>query len=144
MKPLEKKVMAWRALWFVVGGGISFSLNWGAYQFLHFKAGFRPPVAYAFSVSMTYVVLSVWNYHVNFRTNHRFRECFARYVIAVCLCAMANYAIVAPLIKSWGKYWFLLIVLVQAPMGLFKFSLYHFWVYPHGDKTPKSAADVIS
>jgi len=138
MKALKKKVIAWRALWFVVGGGISSSLNGGAYHFLHFKAGLRPPVAYAFSLSMTMAVLSMWNYHVNFRTQHRFRECLLRYVIAVCLCTLANYAIVAPLIRSWGKYWFFLILLVQMPMGLFKFSLYHFWVYPRDDEFPES------
>ena len=141
MKP--GKVIGWRMFWFVVGGTISSSLNGGAYHFLHFKARLHSPVAYALSLSMTTVVLSMWNYNVNFRTQRRFRECFVRYVIAVCLCAMANYAIVAPLIKSWGKYWFFLILLVQMPMGLFKFSLYHFWVYPHDNKLLESTDDAV-
>ncbi len=125
------RVIGLRAIWFIIGGFISSSLNFGAFKVLHDKAALPHLAAYAGSLALTTVVLSLWNYHVNFRTRSGFRECFVRYVIAVCLCALVNYAIVAPLLEAWKGYRYLLIILVQAPVGVFKFFLYHFWVYPH-------------
>jgi len=144
MKPGQAKVIGWRALWFVTGGLISSSLNIGTFWLLETKAGLPHQAAYAGSLTLTTTVLSLWNYHVNFRTKSGFRECLVRYVIAVCLLALTNYSIVTPLMTAWKSYRYLLILLVQAPIGVFKFLLYHFWVYPHRDGTPEEPVEALT
>ena len=63
------KALIMRLVWFVVGGLASIALNAGLFRLFHFQVGLNRFVAYGLALSLSAVVLFVWNYFVGFRTN---------------------------------------------------------------------------
>ena len=96
-------------------------------------SGWAKAQAFAVSLGVVTTVFAIWNYRVNFRTDHGFRECLARYLVAIAFCFALNYAITLSGIKHFGTTRVLeygIIAVVQVLVSGVKFALYHRWVYP--------------
>ena len=135
-----KQSLISRVFWFGVGGLISTGLNAGPFKLLKTATALPTWGAYAISLSFVTVLFAFWNYHINFTTQHGWKECFTRYLVAVLICSAINYSIAAPLIDRWENLWLPIIATVQIGMGGIKFLLYHFWVYPRSAPAEKPAS----
>jgi hypothetical protein len=119
-----------RVFWFVVGGLISTGLNAGPFKLLKINTALPSWAAYGLSLSFVTLLFAFWNYHINFTTQHGWKSCLARYIVAVIICAGINYCVASPLLVRWENLWLPIIAAVQIGMGGIKFLIYHFWVYP--------------
>jgi len=138
-EPVPKQPLAWRLLWFVIGGVMSTALNAGPFKLMRDYAHWPTPVCYALSLLLVTTVFAIWNYYINFRTDRSLRDCTGRYLMCVALCSAINYALVLSGLKAWGHGWLVVIATVQVGMGGVKFLLYHFWVYPHRSESQRTA-----
>jgi len=133
-----------RLFWFGVGGVISVALNLGPFHWLHEHAGLPDAAALAISLTCVTVIFSAWNYLVNFRTAHRWRECQVRYLSAIAFCYLLTYTIALTGIKQWGgtSLWLKYAIVAGTQVGVsgIKFLLYHFWVYP---STPAATVPAV-
>jgi len=119
--------------WFLVGGLLSVSLNYGPFEFLRSVAHLPEWAALAISLTIATTVFAIWNYKVNFRTGSGFGECLPRYLAALLVCTGISYLITLTGIKHWGQgkvMAFLIMFTVQTGVAGLKFVLYHKWVYP--------------
>ena len=122
-----------RVFWFGVGGGMSVAINWTIYYIFEGRLGWPKAQAFAVSLGVVTLVFAIWNYRINFRTDHGFRECLARYLVAIAFCFALNYGIALSGIKYFGTTKVLeygIIAVVQVLVSGVKFMLYHRWVYP--------------
>jgi hypothetical protein len=132
-RPIVKQTLFSRVLWFGVGGGLSTALNVIPFELLRKTLSWPDAACYAVTLTLVTAVFAVWNFYLNFRTNHSLRSCTARYLACIALCQAINYCIVISGLKAWGNDWLtrcLIIGVVQVGMGGLKFLLYHLWVYP--------------
>lgn len=136
-EPQQQSLLS-RTFWFVVGGLISTGLNAGPFKLLKVTTSLSTGAIYALSLGFVTVLFAFWNYHINFKTQHGWKECLVRYLVAVIACAGINYCIAAPSIARCEKLWLPIIATVQVGMGGVKFLIYHFWVYPR--TAPKTGA----
>ena len=122
-----------RLFWFGVGGAMSVAINWTIYYVFAGRLGWPKGQAFAVSLGVVTLVFAIWNYRINFRTDHGFRECLARYLVAIAFCFALNYGITLSGIKHFGTTKVLeygIIAVVQVLVSGVKFVLYHRWVYP--------------
>ena len=84
-----------RVFWFGVGGGMSVAINWSIYYLFEGRLGWAKAQAFAVSLGVVTTVFAIWNYRVNFRTDHGFRECLARYLVAIAFLIFAVLAFTA-------------------------------------------------
>lgn len=130
-----------RLFWFGVGGGLSVAINWSIYYVFEGRLGWPKGEAFAVSLGVVTLVFAIWNYRINFRTDHGFRECLARYLVAIALCFALNYVITMSGIKHFATSKVIeygIIATVQVLVSGVKFVLYHRWVYP------RAASPVLS
>jgi hypothetical protein len=128
----EKQTLVHRLFWFGIGGLISVMLNWGPFRWLK-HSGMTEPLAIALSLSFATVLMAIWNYHINFKTDSHFHECLPRYLGSLIVCALISYALTLTGVKSIGQTGFssfLVFFFVQGFISIPKFLLYHYWVYP--------------
>ena len=129
-----------RVFWFGVGGALSVCLNFGPFEWLTGRGGLPNWAALAISLTFVTALFSVWNYHINFRTARRWRDCLPRYLGALTACWMISYLLTLTGIKELGGSRFsrlLIFFFVQSGVSLVKFALYHYWVYPrHSGENP--------
>ncbi|MEI6033761.1 MAG: GtrA family protein [Verrucomicrobiae bacterium] len=122
-----------RVFWFAVGGVLSVCLNFGPFEWLTSRAGLPNWAALAISLTFVTALFSVWNYHINFRTARRWRDCLPRYLAALGACWLISYLLTLTGIKEWGitrLSRFTIFFSVQSGVSIVKFVLYHYWVYP--------------
>jgi len=122
-----------RILWFGVGGVASVCLNFGPFEWLTTRAGVPNWAALAISLTFVTALFSVWNYHINFRTVRRWRDCLPRYLGALAACWLISYLLTLTGIREWGTSRIsrlLVFFFVQSGVSILKFGLYHYWVYP--------------
>ena len=112
---------------------MSVAINWGIYYLFEGRLGWPKGQAFAVSLGVVTLVFAIWNYRINFRTDHGFRECLARYLVAIAFCFALNYVITMSGIKHFATTKVLeygIIAVVQVLVSGVKFALYHRWVYP--------------
>jgi len=122
-----------RFLIFVCSGVLTFVLNAGSYKLFYFIMGWSHALSYGCSLTLMTVTFFFWNYYFNFRTNTHIQHSMWRYIGTMALMWCGNYAIVgAAHYFKIGVWWFNILG-TQVLLSGIKFSLYHFWVFPHGD-----------
>ncbi len=138
-KPQPKRqTLGRRLLWFCAGAGVNYLLI--ATPFKYLRAHTEMPVwaISACSVGVSAAFFFFWNYFVNFRTDSRKRDAFARYLTAVLVLWLVSSSLLtlfkhfnAQLVFNLGRVPLDLdVVTVQACMGWLKFIIYHKWAFP--------------
>jgi hypothetical protein len=147
---LSKSFFA-RLFWFVVGGVLSIGVNAGLFRLFCSGFGCNRYVGYALSLAIVNVLLFLWNYVVGFKTDRHWTDAAWRQVVCLGAANGLNYALVmalqglfpqwpgfvtsllsahAPaLVKMLPGWPEVIIAAVQVFIALFKFALYHYWVY---------------
>jgi hypothetical protein len=128
-----------RLLWFLAGAIVNYLLIATPFKYLSKHHPDWPTLlisACSLGVSTTFFFF--WNYFVNFRTDSRKRDAFARYITAVIVLWLISTGLLA-FFKSFnagfalklGNYPIDLdVVALQACFGPLKFLVYHYWAFP--------------
>jgi hypothetical protein len=129
-----------RVFWFFAGAIVNYLLISTPFRYLERHYSEQLPLWFraACSIGVSTMFFFVWNYFVNFRTDSRKRDAFARYVTAVIvLWAMSTTLLTlfkkfdANLSLHLGKYPLDLdVVATQLCFGWLKFIVYHKWAFP--------------
>ena len=140
-----------RLFWFVVGGVLSIGVNAGLFRLFQSGFGWNRFAAYALSLAIINVLLFLWNYVVGFKTHRHWSDAAWRQGVCLGAANALNYALVMGLLgwfPDWPRIfpglisWIIpvsvaalphwpevVIAVVQVLIALFKFVLYHYWVY---------------
>ncbi len=132
-----KQPLVARLGFFVLGGLGSTALNKSILSVTQ-HLGWPLAAGYAASASSTAVIFFLWSYFINFRTSRVWKDCLGRYMTVFLFSLLMNYLLGLCGLKHFGSrglVGFLVIGCVQSFTGLIKFLLYHFWVFPHADKS---------
>jgi hypothetical protein len=134
--PKSPQSVRQRVFWFFVGAGLNYVLIATPFKYLktaHPEWSHLAISACSVGVSTTFFFL--WNYFVNFRTDSRKRDAFARYLTAVIvLWAMATGLLT--MFKSFKTFegvdfpLDLDVLATQLCFGWLKFVVYHKWAFP--------------
>jgi hypothetical protein len=137
--PKKKQHVGARFFWFLAGAGVNYLLISTPFKYLRLHYPELPVLAVsACSLAISATFFFFWNYFVNFRTDSRKRDAFARYLTAVCGMWVLS-TLTLTLLKHYdfhhsftlGKFPLDLdIVATQFFLGGFKFLLYHKWAFP--------------
>lgn len=122
-----------RLFFFALGGLVSFCLNLIPYKIFTVGLHWTHNAAYAVSLTFVTLLMFFWNYRVNFPTTRQWHECAVRYITATAAAWTANFLLVGWLkthVPVTGA-----IFVVGFVIALFKFVLYHSWVFPHRPRT---------
>jgi putative flippase GtrA len=147
---LSKSFFA-RLFWFVVGGVLSIGVNAGLFRLFCSGFGWNRYVGYALSLAIVNVLLFLWNYVVGFKTDRHWTDAAWRQIVCLAAANGLNYALVMvlqgmfpqwpalvisllasktpTLLKALPRWPEVIIAAVQVFIALFKFALYHYWVY---------------
>jgi len=141
-----RQTMRQRLFWFFVGAGVNYVLIATPFKYLDQKTEMPVWAVAACSMGVSTTFFFLWNYFVNFRTDSRKRDAFARYLTAVIiLWAMAT--TILTLFKSFnanivfhlGKFSLDLdVIATQACLGWLKFIVYHKWAFPVAKAEPSA------
>jgi hypothetical protein len=135
-----------RLFWFFAGAGVSYLLISTPFKLLRTHYPALPIWAVsACSIGVSTGFFFVWNYFVNFRTDSRKRDAFARYLGAVVLMWILSSSVLTALKHFDAKMAFNLgrfpldldIIATQFFLAGLKFFLYHKWAFP----LPKEGAE---
>jgi putative flippase GtrA len=127
-----------RLVWFIVGGVVNYLLISMPFKWLKLHTELPLLAVSALSLAVSTSFFFVWNYFVNFRTDSRKRDAFARYVTATLVLWVVSSSLLT-LFKSFkGGLAFQLagfpldldIVTLQLCLGWLKFIVYHKWAFP--------------
>jgi hypothetical protein len=127
-----------RIFWFLAGAGLNYLLISTPFKWLQANTALPLLAISACSLGVSTSFFFTWNYFVNFRTDSRKRDAFARYVSAVGLMWLLS-SITLTLLKQFdAQMSFSLgripldldIVATQFFLAGLKFTLYHKWVFP--------------
>ncbi len=140
-----------RLLWFFVGAGVNYLLIATPFKYLKTHTSLPDGAIAACSMAVSSSFFFLWNYFVNFRTDSRKRDAFARYLTAVIiLWAMASGLLTlfkhfnAHLSFNLGKFPLDLdVVATQACLGWLKFIVYHKWAFPVAKGAVKPAPEPV-
>jgi hypothetical protein len=127
-----------RVFWFLVGAVVNYLLISTPFKYLEANTGLPIWARSALSLAVSTSFFFVWNYFVNFRTDSRKRDAFARYVTAVIVLWAISSALLTAFKSFKGGLAFQLgkfpidldIVTLQLCFGWLKFIVYHKWVFP--------------
>lgn len=134
----KKQSLGSRFFWFLCGAGVNYLLIATPFKYLRTHTALPIVAVSACSLAISTTFFFFWNYFVNFRTDSRKRDAFARYLTAV-ICMWVLSTLTLTFLKSIdfhhhlsiGKYPLDLdIIATQFCLGGFKFLLYHFWAFP--------------
>ena len=142
-----KQPLVARLGFFVLGGVGSASLNKTILAATQHFLGWPVAAGFAVSAASTAAILFLWSYFINFRTSRVWKDCLGRYLTCFLLALLMTYLIGVCGLKKFGStgvVGLIVIVCVQSFTGGIKFLLYHFWVFPYSDATPKETAAVAS
>jgi putative flippase GtrA len=127
-----------RLLWFFAGAGVSYLLISVPFKLLSRHTALPVWGISACSIGVSTGFFFVWNYFVNFRTDSRKRDAFARYLGAVALMWVLSSTMLTALKHFDAKMAFSLgnfpldldIIATQFFLAGLKFFLYHKWAFP--------------
>lgn len=133
-----RQALRQRLFWFFAGAGVNYLLIATPLKYLQQHTDLPVWGRSSISMAVSATFFFLWNYFVNFRTDSRKRDAFARYLTAVIILWAASSAILtafqhynANLSLKIGSYPVNLdVVATQAWFGWLKFIIYHKWVFP--------------
>ncbi len=135
-----------RLLWFMVGAGVNYLLI--ATPFKYLSAHTEMPVwaKSACSIGVSTTFFFCWNYFVNFRTDSRKRDAFARYLTAVIVLGLIAAGLLTAfkhfnVLKLQSSPLDLDVVVLQLCFGPLKFLVYHYWAFPVAKAPPGGVAE---
>jgi hypothetical protein len=133
--PKPQQTVRQRLFWFFVGAGLNYVLIATPFKYLDANTDWPDLAVSGCSVGVSTTFFFLWNYFVNFRTDSRKRDAFARYLTAVViLWAMATG--ILTLFKSFRTFENLKspldldVLATQLCLGWLKFVVYHKWAFP--------------
>lgn len=133
------KALLMRLVWFVVGGVASIGLNIGLFNLFHVYIGWNRFLSYALALSISGVLLFLWNYFVGFRTKRHLVGSAWRHAVSLGVAYALDYTLVVILHGMFPARHNLVIAAVKIAVAGFKFGIYHFWVYPEHPAEPAAA-----
>ena len=147
--PPKKQSVTSRFLWFIAGAGVNYLLISTPFKYLRTHTDLPIIAISACSLAISTIFFFFWNYFVNFRTDSRKRDAFARYLIAVGIMWALSTLTLTALKKidlhyhlSIGKFPLDLdIIATQFCLGGFKFLLYHMWAFPPAKQGSREAEE---
>lgn len=127
-----------RVVWFLAGAVVNYLLIATPFKWLRTHTELPIWAVSACSLAVSTTFFFAWNYFINFRTDSRKRDAFARYLTAViCMWALSSTTLTilkhfdARMALNLGKIPLDLdIIATQLFLSWFKFILYHTWVFP--------------
>ena len=134
----NRQMLRARLVWFLAGAAVNYLLIATPFKWLHTHTELPIWAVSACSLAISTSFFFAWNYFVNFRTDARKRDAFARYLQAVALMWLLS-TITLTLLKHFNAHLAfsvgripldLDIVATQFFLSGFKFLLYHHWVFP--------------
>ncbi len=135
----NRQALRSRVFWFLGGAALNYLLIATPFKWLRAHHPDLPIWAVsACSIGVSAAFFFCWNYFVNFRTDSRKRDAFARYLTAVvCMWALSSTTLTILKHFNWhfafsvGRFPLDLdIVATQFFLAGFKFLLYHKWAFP--------------
>jgi putative flippase GtrA len=142
--PKARQTAAQRLCWFLVGAVVNYLLIASPFKYLSANTELPIWAKSALSIGVSTTFFFFWNYFVNFRTDSRKRDAFARYVTAVIVLWAISTTILTLFKKFDAKMSFLIfgheldldVVATQACFGWLKFIVYHKWAFPAAKPEP--------
>jgi putative flippase GtrA len=127
-----------RIIFFFAGAGVSYLLISTPFKLLRANTDLPIWAISACSIGVSTTFFFLWNYFVNFRTDSRKRDAFARYLTAVALMWILSSTMLtalkhfdARMALNLGKFPLDLdIIATQFFLAGLKFFLYHKWAFP--------------
>ena len=127
-----------RVFWFLAGALVNYLLISTPFKWLRAHTGLPIWAISALSLGVSTSFFFSWNYFVNFRTDARKRDAFARYLTAVaCMWVLSSMTLTilknfdAHLALNLGRFPLDLdIIATQFFLSGLKFFLYHKWAFP--------------
>lgn len=140
----NQQMLRSRILWFLAGASLNYLLIATPFKWLRAHTQLPIWAISACSLGISTAFFFTWNYFVNFRTDARKRDAFARYLGAVIVMWTLSTATLtllkhfnAHLAFSLGRFPLDLdIIATQFFLSGLKFFLYHKWAFP----LPKDSA----
>ena len=136
----QRQSMIHRIMWFFAGAGMNYLLIATPFKYLRYNHPDWPILLVsACSVGVSTTFFFFWNYFVNFRTDSRKRDAFARYLTAVIVLGLISTGLLAAfkhfnVLKLQSFPLDLDVVVLQLCFGPLKFLVYHFWAFPVAKK----------
>ena len=134
----QRQTVRQRLLWFLAGAGVNYLLIATPFKYLSKHTDWPTWLISTCSVGVSTTFFFCWNYFVNFRTDARKRDAFARYLTAVIVLGIISASLLTAF-KSFngglalrlGKFPLDLdVVVLQLCFGPLKFLVYHKWAFP--------------
>ena len=133
-----------RVFWFLAGASLNYLLIATPFKWLRAHTDLPIWAVSACSLAVSTSFFFAWNYFVNFRTDSRKRDAFARYATAVALMwALSSTTLTILKHVDWqmsfsvGRFPLDLdIIATQFFLSGFKFLLYHKWAFPLPKEDP--------
>ena len=135
----QRQTVRQRLLWFFAGAGVNYLLIATPFKYLSKHTDWPTWLVSACSVGVSTTFFFCWNYFVNFRTDSRKRDAFARYLTAVIVLGLISTGLLTAfkhfnVLKLQSFPLDLDVVVLQLCFGPLKFLVYHFWAFPVAKK----------
>jgi len=142
----NRQMLRSRIFWFLAGASLNYLLIATPFKWLRANTDLPIWAISACSLAISMSFFFAWNYFVNFRTDSRKRDAFARYVTAVALMwALSTTTLTILKHVDWhmalkvGRFPLDLdIIATQFFLSGFKFLLYHKWAFPLPKESPSA------
>jgi len=140
----NRQMLRSRVFWFLAGASLNYLLIATPFKWLRAHTDLPIWAVSACSLAVSTSFFFAWNYFVNFRTDSRKRDAFARYATAVALMwALSSTTLTVLKHVDWqmsfsvGRFPLDLdIIATQFFLSGFKFLLYHKWAFPLPKEDP--------
>ncbi len=156
-RPERRQMLRSRVFWFIAGASVNYLLIATPFKWLRTHTGLPIWAVSACSLGISTTFFFAWNYFINFRTDSRKRDAFARYLTAVaCMWVLSSATLTllksfnAHLAFSLGRFPLDLdIIATQFFLSGLKFFLYHKWAFPlpketAADRRQHSASPILT
>ncbi len=143
----NRQMLRSRIFWFLAGASLNYVLIATPFKWLRGHTELPIWAISACSLAISTSFFFAWNYFVNFRTDSRKRDAFARYVAAVALMWTLS-TITLTTLKHFDAHMAfnlgrfpldLDIIATQFFLSGFKFLVYHKWAFPLPKDPPVSS-----
>lgn len=133
---MQRQTVRHRLLWFFAGASVNYLLIATPFKYLNKHHPDWPTLLIsACSVGVSTTFFFCWNYFVNFRTDARKRDAFARYLTAAIVLGVISAGLLTAfkhfnVLKLQSFPLDLDVVVLQLCFGPLKFLVYHKWAFP--------------